>query len=75
MGTLAVMLVLSTAACSSTTRLSPANMCAASGGTYSGGTCKPGTEPKSAQQMCQAHGGTYFAGGEYCEVGGTGWKY
>jgi len=24
--------------------------------------------------MCAAHGGTYFAGGDYCEVNGGGWK-
>ena len=77
MGALAGVLMLSTAACSSTsaTRLSSANMCKAAGGTYSQGTCQPGGSARSAEQMCKDHGGTYFAGGDYCEVGGLGWKY
>jgi len=77
MGALAGVLLLSTAACSSTstTRLSSENMCKAAGGTYSQGTCQPGGTALSAQQMCTAHGGTYFAGGDYCEVGASGWKY
>jgi hypothetical protein len=74
-GALAGVLMLSTAACSSTTRLSSGNMCRAAGGTYSKGSCQPGGDARSAQQMCAAHGGTYFEGGDYCEVGGTGWKY
>ena len=47
-------LMLSTAACSSTstTRLSSSNMCKAAGGTYSKGTCQPGGDARSAQQMC-----------------------
>ena len=64
--------MLSTVACSSTTRLSSANMCKAAGGTYSQGTCQPGGSRLTAQKMCEAHGGTYFSGGDYCEVGGTG---
>jgi hypothetical protein len=75
MGALAGLLMLSTVACSSTTRLSSANMCKAAGGAYSQGTCQPGGSPLSAQKMCEAHGGTYFSGGDYCEVGGSGWKY
>jgi hypothetical protein len=77
MGALAGVLILSTAACSSssTTRLSSANMCKAAGGTYAQGRCQPGSDARSAEQMCTAHGGTYFAGGDYCEVGGAGWKY
>ena len=75
MGALAGVLLLSTAACSSTTRLSGANMCKSAGGTYSQGRCQPGGDARSAEQMCTAHGGTYFAGGDYCEVGGPGWKY
>jgi len=74
MGALAGILVLSTAACSSTMRLSSTNMCKAAGGTYTQGTCQPGNSVVNAQQMCAAHGGTYFAGGDYCEVGGSGWK-
>lgn len=69
-------MILSTAARSSTTRLTSSNMCEeATGGTYSQGTCQPGGSAVSAQQMCEAHGRTYFAGGDYCEVGGSGWKY
>jgi hypothetical protein len=75
MGALAGVVMLSTVACSSTTRLSSSAMCKAAGGTYTQGTCQPGGEARSAQQMCTAHGGTYFAGGDYCEVGGAGWKY
>jgi hypothetical protein len=74
MGALAGFLMLSTVACSSTTRLSSTNMCKAAGGTYSQGTCQPGGNPLTAQKMCEAHGGTYFSGGDYCEVGGSGWK-
>ena len=74
-GALAGLLMLSTVACSSTTRLSSTNMCKAACGTYSQGTCQPGGNPLSAQKMCEAHGGTYFSGGDYCEVGGSGWKY
>ena len=75
MGALAGVLMLSTAACSSTTRLSSSNICKAAGGTYANGRCQPGADARSGQQMCAAHGGTYFEGGDYCEVGGTGWKY
>jgi hypothetical protein len=76
MATLAGLLVFSTAACSRTsTRLSSASMCAAAGGTYSNGSCQPGGDIRTAQQMCAAHGGTYFEGGDYCEVGATGWKF
>ena len=50
MGALAGLLMLSTVACSSTTRLSSANMCKAAGGTYSQGTCQPGGSPLSAQK-------------------------
>ena len=74
MGALAGLLMLSTVACSSTTRLSSTNMCKAAGGTYSQGTCQPGGSPLTAQKMCEVHGGTYFSGGDYCEVGGSGWK-
>jgi len=75
MGALAGVLMLSTVACSSTTKLSSSNICKAAGGTYANGRCQPGAEAKSGQQMCAAHGGTYFEGGDYCEVGGAGWKY
>src|SRR5258705_4238075 len=72
MGALAGLLMLSTVACSSTTRLSSTNMCKAAGGTYSQVTCQRGGNPLSAQKMCEAHGGTYFSGGDYCEEGGSG---
>ena len=75
MATLTGILVLSTAACTTSTRLSSASLCSAAGGSYSHGTCEPGREIRTAQQMCAAHGGIYFAGGDYCEVGGTGWKF
>src|SRR5258705_5647650 len=75
MGALAGLLMLSTVACSSTTRLSSTNMCKAAGGTYSQGTCQPGGNTLSAQKMCETHGAAYFSGGDYCEVGGSGWKY
>ena len=75
MGALAGILMLSTVACSSTTKLSSSNICKAAGGTYANGRCQPGADAKSGQQMCAAHGGTYFEGGDYCEVGGAGWKY
>jgi hypothetical protein len=77
MVTLAGLVALSTAACSSTgttttgpARLSSSAMCRAAGGTYANGTCVPGGSPQSAQKMCEAHNGTYFAGGDYCEVAG-----
>ena len=73
---LAGLLALSTAACSSSsTRLSRNSMCTAAGGTYSYGACQPAGDLRTAQQMCVAHGGTYFPGGDYCEVGASGWKF
>ena len=74
MSALAGTLLLATACSTTGTRLSSATMCQAAGGTYSAGTCQPGGDVRSAQQMCAAHGGVYFAGGDYCEVGGGGWK-
>lgn len=78
MVTLAGLLALSTAACSSTdttttsgpARLSSSAMCKAAGGTYANGICQPGGSALNAQKMCEAHNGTYFAGGDYCEVAG-----
>ncbi len=67
--------MLSTVACSTSTRLSSDTMCKAAGGTYSQGTCDSGRDTRTAWQICANHGGTYFEGGDYCEVGGTGWKY
>jgi len=75
MATLAGLLVLSTAACSSTSTRLSSSTCTAAGGTYADGACQPGGDIRTAQQMCAAHGGTYFPGGDYCEVGASGWKF
>ena len=65
------LLALPLAACTSTMRLKSARMCQASGGTYSGNTCNPGTpNAKSATQMCMAHGGTYITALDMCEMEG-----
>ncbi len=71
---MAVALVMSLAGCSSSARLSGANMCKAAGGTYSPAshTCDaPAINKKSAEAMCQAHGGQYLAGDDLCEITGT----
>ena len=69
---MAALLALPLAACSSSVRLSSAKMCAATGGTYSGNTCNPGTpNAKSAGQMCAAHGGIYIVTLDMCEMEGT----
>ena len=75
--TLLGLLAVFAAACSTagTTRVSMTSMCKASGGTYSGGTCLPASNPQTAAQLCVAHGGVYMAGGDYCEVdNGLLWK-
>jgi len=65
------LLSLPLASCSSTMRLRSAKICQASGGTYSGNTCNPGTpNAKTATQMCQAHGGTYIEALDMCEMEG-----
>ena len=65
------LLALPLAACSSTMRLKSEKICTSTGGTYSGGTCNPGTpNAKSATQMCQAHGGTYITALDMCEMEG-----
>ena len=65
------LLALPLAACSSTMRLKSQKICTASGGTYSGNTCNPGTpNAKTATQMCQAHGGVYIAALDMCEMEG-----
>ena len=68
--TLVGLLAVFAAACSSagTTQVSMSSMCKASGGTYSGGTCQPASNPQTAAQLCASHGGQYMAGGDYCEV-------
>ena len=66
------LLALPLAACSSSMRLKSSRMCQATGGTYSGNTCNPGTaNAKSATQMCQAHGGVYVTELDVCEMEGT----
>jgi hypothetical protein len=65
------LLALPLAACSSSMRLKSSRMCAATGGTYSGNTCNPGTpNAKSATQMCMAHGGVYIVDLDMCEIEG-----
>jgi hypothetical protein len=65
------LLALPLAACSSTMRLKSEKICTATGGTYSGNTCNPGTpNAKSATQMCQAHGGMYITALDMCEMEG-----
>ena len=65
------LLALPLAACSSSIRLKSAKMCQATGGTYSGNTCNPGTpNAKSATQMCMAHGGVYIVALDMCEMEG-----
>ena len=64
------LLALPLAACSSSVRLSSAKMCAATGGTYSGNTCNPGTSnARGSKQMCDAHGGVYVTELDVCEIG------
>jgi len=66
------LLALPVAACSSSIRLKSATMCQATGGTYSGNTCNPGTPiSKTATQMCQAHGGVYITDLDMCEMEGA----
>ena len=65
------LLALPLAACSSSMRLKSSRMCQATGGTYSGNTCNPGTpNAKSATQMCMAHGGVYIVALDMCEMEG-----
>jgi len=68
---IAALLALPLAACSSKMTLKSARMCQATGGTYSGNTCNPGTpNAKSATQMCMAHGGVYIVALDMCEMEG-----
>ena len=69
---LAGLAALPAAGCSGTSvQLSSKRMCEATGGTYAGTTCNPGTaSPRTAKQMCDAHGGTYVADLDVCQVGG-----
>jgi hypothetical protein len=69
--TMVALLALPLAACSSSMRLKSSRMCQASGGTYSGNTCNPGTpNAKSATQMCMAHGGVYIVALDMREMEG-----
>jgi hypothetical protein len=61
------MLTLPLVACSSSMKMSSKKLCEASGGTYAGKVCSPGT-PKNAEAICQAHGGVYLAGEDYCDI-------
>lgn len=57
---------------SSKTKLSAANMCAASGGTYSASTqsCNvPASSARKGSEMCTAHGGYWDPNAQTCEVG------
>ena len=65
------LLALPLAACSPTNKLKAERMCTASGGSYSGNTCNPGTpNQKTAKQMCDAHGGVYDSVLDMCEMPG-----
>ena len=53
-------------------KLSAANMCAASGGTYSASTqsCSvPASSARKGSEMCTAHGGYWDPNAQTCEVG------
>jgi hypothetical protein len=65
------LLVLPLAACSTKIKLKSEKMCTASGGTYSGNTCNPGTpNQKGAKAMCDSHGGVYDSVLDMCEMPG-----
>ena len=68
---LVALLALPLAACSSTARIRSSRLCTAAGGTYSNGTCNPGTpNMKTAKQMCDAHGGVFDSVLDMCEMQG-----
>jgi len=65
------LLALPLAACSTSVRLKSEKMCTASGGTYSGNTCNPGTpNQKGAKAMCDSHGGVYDSVLDMCDMPG-----
>ena len=70
--TMVALLALPLAACSSgTIKKSSGSLCTAAGGTYSNGTCNPGTpNMKTAKQMCDAHGGVFDSVLDLCEMPG-----
>jgi hypothetical protein len=66
------LLALPLAACSTSMKLKSEKMCTASGGTYSGNTCNPGTpNQKGAKAMCDSHGGNYDSVLDMCEMEGS----
>jgi len=72
--TVTVAIVISLAGCAGKARLSAANMCKASGGTYNASdqTCDaPVVSKRKASAMCEAHGGTYMPDLQMCEVEGV----
>jgi len=65
------LLALPLAACSTTVRLKSEKLCTATGGTYSGNTCNPGTPNQmGAKKMCDNHGGVYDTVLDMCEFQG-----
>lgn len=65
------LLALPLAACSTSVKLKSEKMCTASGGTYSGNTCNPGTpNQKGAKAMCDSHGGVYDPVLDMCDMPG-----
>ena len=60
------LLALQLAACGGT-KIHSKNLCAAAGGTYSGGACNPGKAMK-AVEMCQSQAGIYDYGTDTCEL-------
>ena len=69
---IAALLALPLAACSTSVKLKSEKMCTASGGTYSGNTCNPGTpNQKGAKAMCDSHGGVYDSVLDMCEMEGS----
>ena len=72
--TIALTVMISLLGCAGKARLSAANMCKASGGTYNSSdqTCDaPAISKKKASAMCDAHGGTYMPDLQMCEVEGV----
>ena len=69
--TMVALLALPLAACGGTIKKSSSSLCTAAGGTYSNGTCNPGTpNMKSAKQMCDAHGGVFDSVLDLCDMPG-----
>ena len=65
----AVLMALPLAACSTTYHTHASDqLCAATGGTYSGGMCRPGKVGLSAEQMCKNYQGVYLAADDMCWI-------